>query len=165
MKFRILKQRYFMKVFHVSWNAPEMVFYEMLWKKYFSVSLPTIVKSKLAKVYSKWETQIIFNWYLTNVTLNKYLLVGTWHVILYHNTFKSAITFYLIKHRVLAKKRKQESSTQNGIKVWKILDLWICQVDLVTLLTNGIVALSLTRERLPGSTLSICLKATKYFYH
>ena len=141
----------------VLWNALKEIFH--------SVSLPTIVKSKLAKVYSKWETQIIFNWYLTNVTLNKYLLVGTWHVILYHNTFKSAITFYLIKHRVLAKKRKQESSTQNGRKVWKILDLWICQVDLVTLLTNGIVALSFTRERFPGSTLSICLKATKYFYH
>ena len=33
----IPKQKYFMKVFHVSWNAPEPVFHEMLWKKYFTV--------------------------------------------------------------------------------------------------------------------------------
>ena len=26
-----------MKVFHVSWNAPETVFHEMLWKKRFTV--------------------------------------------------------------------------------------------------------------------------------
>ena len=26
-----------MKVFHVSWNDPETVFHEMLWKKNFSV--------------------------------------------------------------------------------------------------------------------------------
>ena len=43
-------------------------------------------------------------------------------------------------------------------------DLLICQVELVTLLTDGIVAHSFTHERLPGSTLSICLSATKYFY-
>ena len=46
-------------------------------------------------------------------------------------------------------------------KFWVLL---ICQVDLVTLLTDSIVA-SFTRERLPGSTLIICLIATKYFYH
>ena len=31
------KIKYFMKVFHVSWNAPETVFHEMLWKKSFPV--------------------------------------------------------------------------------------------------------------------------------
>ena len=35
----ILKQKYFMKVFHGWWNAPETVFREMLWKKNFTVSL------------------------------------------------------------------------------------------------------------------------------
>ena len=30
-----------MKVFHVSWNALETVFHEMLWKETFSVSLPS----------------------------------------------------------------------------------------------------------------------------
>ena len=43
--------------------------------------------------------------------------------------------------------------------------LLICQVDLVTLLTYDIVAYSFTHERLSGSTLIICLIATKYFYH
>ena len=33
----ILKQKYFMKVFHSSWNTPETVFHEMLWKKSFTV--------------------------------------------------------------------------------------------------------------------------------
>ena len=47
-------------------------------------------------------------------------------------------------------------------KSWVLL---IYQVDLVTLLTDGIVAHSFTRERLIGSTLIICLIATKYFYH
>ena len=46
-------------------------------------------------------------------------------------------------------------------KFWVLL---ICQVDLVTLLTDSIVA-SFTRERLPGSTLIICLIVTKYFYY
>ena len=46
-------------------------------------------------------------------------------------------------------------------KSWILL---ICQVDLVTLITNGIVACPFTCERLPGSTLIICLIATKYFY-
>ena len=36
-------------------------------------------------------------------------------------------------------------------KSWVLL---ICQVDLVTLLTDGIVVHSLTRKRLPGATLS-----------
>ena len=31
------KIKYFMKVFHVSWNDPETVFHEMLWKKNFTV--------------------------------------------------------------------------------------------------------------------------------
>ena len=31
------KIKYFMKVFHISWNAPETVFHEMLWKKSFLV--------------------------------------------------------------------------------------------------------------------------------
>ena len=43
--------------------------------------------------------------------------------------------------------------------------LLICQIDLVTLLTDAIVAHSFTREKLPGSTLIICLIATTYFYH
>ena len=34
----MLKYNYFMKVFYVSWNDPETVFHEMLWKKIFSVS-------------------------------------------------------------------------------------------------------------------------------
>ena len=33
----ILKQKYFRKVFHVSWNDPETVFHEILWKKNFTV--------------------------------------------------------------------------------------------------------------------------------
>ena len=33
----ILKLKYFMKVFHVSWNDPETTFHEMLWKKKFTV--------------------------------------------------------------------------------------------------------------------------------
>ena len=45
-------------------------------------------------------------------------------------------------------------------KSWVLL---ICQVDLVTLMTDGIVAHSFTRGRLPGSALTICLIATKYF--
>ena len=32
----ILKWKYFMKLFHVSWNDPETVFYEMPWKKNFT---------------------------------------------------------------------------------------------------------------------------------
>ena len=40
----------------------------------------------------------------------------------------------------------------------------ICQVDLVKLLIDGIVAHSFTRERLPGSTLIIYPIATNYFY-
>ena len=47
-------------------------------------------------------------------------------------------------------------------QAWVLL---ICQVDLTALLTDGIVAHSFTCERLPGSTLIICLVATKYFYH
>ena len=43
--------------------------------------------------------------------------------------------------------------------------LLICQIKMVKLLTDGIVAHSFTRERLQGSTLIICLIATKYFYH
>ena len=37
-----------MKIFHGSWNAPETVFYEMLWKKNFTVypSLTDFFKSK-----------------------------------------------------------------------------------------------------------------------
>ena len=45
---------------------------------------------------------------------------------------------------------------------WALL---IGQVDLVTLLTNDIVAQSFTRGKLSGSTLIICLLATKYFFH
>ena len=50
------------------------------------------------------------------------------------------------------------------VKFGKSWILSICQVDLVTLLTNGIVAHSFTRKILPGSTLTICILATKYFY-
>ena len=32
-----LKQKYFMKVLHGSWNTTETVFHEMLWKKRFTV--------------------------------------------------------------------------------------------------------------------------------
>ena len=39
-------------------------------------------------------------------------------------------------------------------KSWVLL---VYQVDLVTLLTDGVVAHSFTRERLPGSTLIIFL--------
>ena len=46
----------------------------------------------------------------------------------------------------------------------KSLVLLICQVDLVTVLSDGIVAHSFTRERLLGSTLIISLIATKFFY-
>ena len=35
----ILKQKYFRKVFHVSWNDPETVFHEILWKKNFTAYL------------------------------------------------------------------------------------------------------------------------------
>ena len=45
-------------------------------------------------------------------------------------------------------------------KSWVLL---VCQVILVTLLTDGIAAHSFTRERLSGSTLISCLIATKYF--
>ena len=45
-------------------------------------------------------------------------------------------------------------------KSWVLL---ICRVDVVTLLTDGTVAHSFTRERLPGSISVICLLATKYF--
>ena len=45
-------------------------------------------------------------------------------------------------------------------KSWVLL---IFQVDLVTLLTENIVAHSFTRERLRGSALILCLIATKYF--
>ena len=47
-------------------------------------------------------------------------------------------------------------------KTWVLL---ICQFDLVTLLADGIVGYSLTRETLPGGTLIICLIAAKYFNH
>ena len=58
---------------------------------------------------------------MTNVTLNKYLLVGTWDVIIY-KTIKSAITLLLIRNRVLTKKiTKLQSCTQNGRDVWKFL--------------------------------------------
>ena len=33
----IPKKKYFMKVFHVSWNDPKTVFHKMLWKKNFTV--------------------------------------------------------------------------------------------------------------------------------
>ena len=51
------------------------------------------------------------------------------------------------------------------VDVWKILGLLLGQVDLVTLLTDGIVAQSFSRKKLPGSTLIICLMTTKYFYY
>ena len=35
---------------------------------------------------------IIFNWYLTNATLNKHVLVGIWDVIFYKTSW-NAITF------------------------------------------------------------------------
>ena len=47
-------------------------------------------------------------------------------------------------------------------KSWVLL---ICQVDLVTLLTDGIVAHPCAHERLLGSTLLMCLIVTNYFYH
>ena len=50
-------------------------------------------------------------------------------------------------------------------KFGKSCVLLISQVDLVTFLINGLVAHSFTCERLPRSTLIICLIATKYFYH
>ena len=50
-------------------------------------------------------------------------------------------------------------------KIGKSWILLICQVDLVKLLTDGIIAHSFTRDRLSGSTLIICLIATKCFYH
>ena len=131
-------------------------------------------KIKVSKTFTQSEQLgwIIFNWYLTNTVLNKHLLVWAWHVIFYYSTFKGAITFFLIWNRALAlakKKRKKEKENFNPAqKIWKSWKSWIlliCQVNLITLLTDGIVAHSFTRERLPAGTLIICLIATKYFYH
>ena len=50
-------------------------------------------------------------------------------------------------------------------KSWVLL---FCQFDLVTVLTDGVVAHSFKREGLSGtvaSTLIICLIAVNYFYH
>ena len=47
-------------------------------------------------------------------------------------------------------------------KSWFLL---ACQNDLVTLLTNDIVAHSFTRERFPGFTLIFYLISTKYLHH
>ena len=46
-------------------------------------------------------------------------------------------------------------------KSWVLL---ICQVELVTLLTDGILAHLFTPERLSDSTLIICLVAANFFY-
>ena len=48
-------------------------------------------KIKISKNFTqseklRWSN---FNWYLTNTTLNKHLLVGTWRLIFYKNTFKT----------------------------------------------------------------------------
>ena len=45
----VLKQKYFVKVCHVSWNRPETVFYEMPWKKNFTVypSLYTLSETRV----------------------------------------------------------------------------------------------------------------------
>ena len=60
------------------------------------------------KVKLKWSKSLrllqrveflVFDLYLTNATLNKHLLVGTWYI----NSFKSATTLILIRNRVLAK--------------------------------------------------------------
>ena len=103
--------------------------------------------------------------YLPNATFKKHLLVWSWHVIFYCNTFKSAATFFLIRNRVLTRKKQNYNPAlkmvQKSGKSWVLL---ICQIHLVTLLTDGIIAHSFTCERLPGSTLSICPIATKYVY-
>ena len=56
---------------------------------------------------------------MTNVTLNKHLLVGTRYVISY-KTFESAVTFFLIRNRVLAKIKK---TIILHTKWWKRLEI------------------------------------------
>ena len=52
----IPKQKYFIKVFHVSWNAPKIVFHEILWKKYFTVYL---CLKKIQIYRNDWLTLIL----------------------------------------------------------------------------------------------------------
>ena len=101
-----------------------------------------------------------------NATLNRNLLVGNWQVIFYCNLFKSAATFFLIRNWVLTRKKQNYGTAHKMVeKSGKSWFLLICQIHLVTLLLNdGIVAHSFTCESFPGSTLSICLIATKYIY-
>ena len=99
-----------------------------------------------------------------NATLNRNLLVGNWQVIFYCNLFKSADTFFLIRNWLLTRKKQNYNAAykmaEKSGKSWFLL---ICQIHLVTwLLTDVIVAHSFTYESFPGSTLSICLIATKY---
>ena len=47
------------------------------------------------------QNEKLFNRYLRK---SKHLLVGTWHVTFYFNTFESGITFFFDKKSVLAKK-------------------------------------------------------------
>ena len=61
---------------------------------------------------------IIFNWYMTNVTnvtLNKHLLVKTWHVT-FHTKFKGATK--LIRNRVLAKKQESYNFAHKMIETF-----------------------------------------------
>ena len=63
-------------------------------------------------------------WHLTNATLNKHLLAGTWHVIFY-NIFKRAITLFLTRNRLPAKKQENYNPAQKMVekfgKSWVLL--------------------------------------------
>ena len=82
-------------------------------------------------------------------------------MLFFYNTFKSAVVIFLIRNRALGIIGHYNPEHK---MVEQKMALLICKVDLVTLLTDGIVVLPFTFERLPGGTLIIYLIATKYFY-
>ena len=85
-------------------------------------------KIKVSKEFTQSEKLpwIIFNWYLTNATLNKDPSVGTWHLISTTHIKVLLRFFFLDKKSGTSKKiRKLWSCTQNGREVWKFLVLLI----------------------------------------
>ena len=75
-EFWILKKKYFMKVFHISWNDPETVFHEMPWMKNFRVYPPLKWLCKhMKKVRSR--ANLVFQWiFVLNSVKRKFFHVS-----------------------------------------------------------------------------------------
>ena len=77
-----------MKVCHVSWNAPETVFHEMLWKKSFSVPLPQVY-DKLSEASRGLLFRLQISSFYSEKTrhAHNYLIMATFSSFYFH--FKS----------------------------------------------------------------------------